>query len=70
LTSVFDMKARLVEWLQDACTHRLEGMIHESAINDGPVVVEPGASIGPGACIEGPAYVGLLRSLGVEASYL
>jgi UDP-3-O-[3-hydroxymyristoyl] glucosamine N-acyltransferase len=45
-------------------------MIHESAIIDGPVVVEPGASIGPGACIEGPAYVGLLRSLGVEASYL
>lgn len=64
------MKARLVEWLQDTCTHRLEGMIDESAINDGPVVVQPGASVGPGACIEGPAYVGLPRSLGVEASYL
>jgi len=46
---------------------RLDGAIHESASIDGPVVVEPGASVGAGVSVRGPVLLKRGASIGPNA---
>lgn len=55
------------EWKLDELERRLDGSVSEDAHLSGPVVVEPGARVRPGAVIDGPAYVGSDATVGPNA---
>ncbi len=42
----------------DKLEPRVRGEVHPTAVIEGPVVVEEGATIGPHTVVEGPAYIG------------
>ena len=55
------------EWKLADLDGRLDGDVSADAHLDGPVVVEPGATIRPGAVVDGPAYVGADATVGPNA---
>lgn len=48
-------------------SRNVQGDVHEDATLNGAVVVEPGATVGPGALIEGPAVIQTGASVGPSA---
>jgi bifunctional UDP-N-acetylglucosamine pyrophosphorylase/glucosamine-1-phosphate N-acetyltransferase len=55
------------EWRLAELSSRVRGTVSDDAHVDGPVVVEPGATVRPGVVIEGPAYIGADASVGPNA---
>lgn len=55
-SSVFDVKATMTDWFSTA-RRSLAGTVHPRAEVDGPVIVEPGATVDAGAVITGPALI-------------
>ncbi|MEV2278370.1 hypothetical protein AB0I72_22560 [Nocardiopsis sp. NPDC049922] len=54
--AVFDVKARVHDWLGSAC-RALSGTVHPRAEVEGAVIVESGAVVDAGAVIIGPALI-------------
>lgn len=54
--NVLRFKERISDFLSSA-VRSLSGDIHPTAVIDGPVIVEPGARVGPYVIVEGPAYI-------------
>jgi bifunctional UDP-N-acetylglucosamine pyrophosphorylase/glucosamine-1-phosphate N-acetyltransferase len=45
------------EWKLAELTTRIDGEVHDDAVVEGPVVVEPGARVRSGVVVEGPALI-------------
>ncbi len=55
------------EWKLGELERRIDGAVHESAVLEGSVVVEEGASVRAGVVIEGPALIRAGASVGPNA---
>ena len=55
------------EWLLESITTRIDGTAGEDTTIEGPVVVEPEATVKAGVIIEGPAYIGRGATVGPNA---
>ncbi len=53
--------------LDEVSTSIIDGEIHDSAVIEGPVIVEEGAYIAPHSLIRGPAYIGPNATVGPHA---
>ncbi len=57
-STVFEMKARWVEFVAERARRDIRGTVHARAEIDGDVFVDEGAVIEANACVSGPVWIG------------